>query len=40
MQDAKGLRYALDENGGEAASLESFYSMYDAVVQTEEEIEA
>ena len=35
----KGLRYALDENGG-AASLESFYSMYDAFVQTEEQIDS
>ena len=35
----KGLRYALDEDGG-AASLESFYSMYDAFVQTEEQIDS
>ena len=33
------MRYALDENGG-AASLESFYSMYDAFVQTEEQIDS
>ena len=37
---AKGLRYALDQNGGEAASLESFYSIYDEWVQTKEEIDS
>tara|TARA_B100000886_G_scaffold337095_1_gene297147 strand:+ start:2931 stop:4481 length:1551 start_codon:yes stop_codon:yes gene_type:complete len=35
----KGLRYALDEDG-KALSLESFYSMYDKFVQTEEQIDS
>ena len=35
----KGLMYALDEEGN-AASLESFYSMYDKFVQTEEQIDS
>ena len=35
---ARGLRYAI-KAGGEAASLESFYSIYDEWVQTKEEIE-
>ena len=34
----RGLRYAM-KAGGEAASLESFYSIYDEWVQTREEIE-
>ena len=34
----RGLRYAI-KAGGEAASLESFYSIYDEWVQTREEIE-
>ena len=35
---ARGLRYAI-KAGGEAASLESFYSIYDEWSQTKEEIE-
>ena len=35
---ARGLRYAI-KAGGEAASLESFYSIYDEWAQTKEEIE-
>ena len=35
---ARGLRYAV-KAGGEAASLESFYSIYDEWVQTREQIE-
>ncbi len=35
---ARGLRYAI-KAGGEAASLESFYSIYDEWVQTKTEIE-
>ena len=33
----KGLRYALDDKG-EAASLESFYSMYDQYACTESQV--
>ena len=35
----KGLRYAFDDNGG-AATLESFYSMYDQYSRTEEQIKS
>ena len=34
----RGLRYAI-KAGGEAASLESFYSIYDEWVQTREQVE-
>ena len=35
---ARGLRYAFDDECN-AASLESFYSIYDAMVQTEEQVQ-